>query len=132
MLGLLSGTWVKLGVGVLVVALIGAAIWHYNTLRTERDEFMVQVELERTAHLQTKGSFAMYREDAERSREQITRSMAGLAKATAEAAKQNRELVEKLSRHDLEDLSARKPGLLENRVNEATEAVRQQLQEISR
>jgi hypothetical protein len=113
----------RAAIGAAIVALIVGAIWHYTTLKAERDEFMLKAAQEQQAHAQTKASFRRYEEDVAVVNDQRAKSLAKLAVAKREAEKQTSVLRVLLSKHDLGQLAALKPKLIEKRANKATAKV---------
>lgn len=121
LLNLFGGSKLKLiAIGILVAVLAGLAL----TIKIQAgkiDGLTAQVAAEQSAHATTKASFSVYREEAEAQADRTQRAMTDLAQSRYDAQTEINELSKKLARHDLGHLMRKKPGLIERRVNRATE-----------
>lgn len=64
-------------------------------------------------------------------KELLVENISALSAELSEAKKGKEELMAKLVKHDLEALSARKPGLIEKRINDATKKAFSDLEQLT-
>lgn len=110
------------------IAVIGIGIFLYITnlsaqsaqLKAERDQL---ISINNSQNEQIDKLILSQQETAERVRE--------LARDFNDIEAENRELRDKLIRHDLKELAKRKPGLIEKRINDGTQEVIDELNEIT-
>lgn len=122
------GAAVKWGsIGIIAIALIAGVKWGYEYHLDQIDAAINTAKLE----------FAIEKQEAVSRREEILREEARREKEAIEIRlKAERAKVNDLQRmllidHDLNRLLQRKPGLILTRVNEGTETVLKELEEIT-
>lgn len=76
---------------------------------------------EQVAHEVTKQSFLVYKRETDRNQENQLKATAELSAARNAAQKERDSLSKILRKHDLGHLARKKPGLIERRINRATE-----------
>ncbi|MCK5307051.1 MAG: hypothetical protein KAJ73_00430 [Zetaproteobacteria bacterium] len=135
MLGILMGNW-KLIVGALVIMSLLAAIIgfksHYDTLKAERDDFLVASEHEKDAHRLTTASFKDYRHTTETQILGMQTALATLSERFAAAQEKANELEKVLGKHNLGSLAQTKPGLVERVINDGTNRVFRELEDVTK
>lgn len=123
---------IKFYIAIVVMGLVGGAVYgakyYYdttqNTIAALREN---NVKLE-VANETNQATINQLTNDARVAREQNTQLQSSLQ--AAEEYKD--ELVRKLQKHDLSRLSVRKPGLIERRINDGTEKVFDDLENLTR
>lgn len=107
-----------IGIFVLILGIIsGIFYWYYkdsqqtiSALRENNAKLEVAIQL-------SEETLAAIKADQARANEEIVR----VNRELSEARQQNRQLVDKLAKHDLETLAASKPKLVERTINNATD-----------
>lgn len=120
---------VKAGIVGILVAIIGGAGYTYFTYTQNKIVSLTEQVTQHEINIrQCEGLVANIQADKER----IERETAVLQTRVDEAEEYQSDLIRKLQRHDLTRLTLEKPGLIETRVNNATEQVFEELESISR
>lgn len=134
-MGFLLGNW-KLIVGALIIMSLLAAIVgfksHYDKLKAERDDFLVAVNTERSAHLITTESFKDYRHTTETQILGMQTALATLSERFTEAQERSNELEKVLGKHNIGSLAQKKPGLVERVINDGTTRMFGELEDITK
>lgn len=114
------------GAVVVLLGIVGGAYWHYTGLLDEVAELKVStatLEIEKeiqAGHIAQQGeALVAFKENEERIQKKINE----LAAVATEAKKETRRLNALFSKHDFGKLAARKPGLIQKRVNRGTTSV---------
>lgn len=115
---------VALGIG----GIIGGAFWYHNNMQNRIVDLSADRERTESLLRQTRAELNAIREDYDkvREREQL------LVQQAREAEEYSDELLQLLRRHDLTALTRARPGLIQNRVNNATEEVFKDIESITR
>lgn len=120
---------IKGSIVAVLAAIIGGAGYTYFTYTQNKivslTEQVAQYEINIRQYEQT---LAQLQQDKER----IERETAVLQTRVRQAENYQNDLIRKLQRHDLTRLTLEKPGLIETRVNNATQKVFEDLESISR
>lgn len=115
-------------VGVLVAIIGGAGYTYFKYTQEKISDLTQQIAQYEINIRQCEGLVANIQADKQR----IERETAVLQTRVDEAEEYQSDLIRKLQRHDLTRLTLEKPGLIETRVNNATEQVFEELESISR
>jgi hypothetical protein len=113
----------KIGLVVALAVAVSGFYWYHTIVKSERDNAIAQVgALEVAKQVQDATIYALEANAHEwnAAQERMQTTLDALATAQVEATAQQRKLNDVLGKHDLEYLSARKPGLVERRVNAGT------------
>jgi len=109
--------YIYLGLGILLLAAIGSAIWYYNwsqseikTLRENNAKLLMAVQ-------ENEKTIKSLRDSASRMQSVLTETNKKFQKTREE----NNRLKEILSRHDIGYLASRKPKLVEKIINKGTD-----------
>jgi chromosome segregation ATPase len=120
---------IKAGVVSVLLAIIGGSGYTYFTYTQEKiSDLSSQVAEYEINIRQCENTLSSVRQD----RIRIERETEILQTRVKQAETYQSELLDKLQRHDLTRLTLEKPGLIETRVNDATEQVFKDLEYISR
>jgi len=129
MLTTIKSFLIKAGVVSVLLAIIGGSGYTYFTYTQEKiSDLSSQVAQYEINIRQCENTLASVRQD----RIRIERETEILQTRVKQAETYQSELLDKLQRHDLTRLTLEKPGLIETRVNDATEQVFKDLEYISR
>ncbi len=127
--------WKFIAGGLIILSLVSSIILfkqHYDTLKKERDDYLLKFNTAEQNHKTTKASFNQYKVDAERNIENLSISLDNLAGQFEMAVEKSNELEKMLSKHDFGYLAKKKPGLINNRVNSATDRLFRTLEQETR
>lgn len=120
---------IKGSVVAVLAAIIGGAGYTYFTYTQNKiaslTEQVAQYEINIRQYEQTLAQL-------QRDKERIERETAVLQTRVRQAENYQNDLIRKLQRHDLTRLTLEKPGLIETRVNDATQKIFEDLESISR
>ena len=126
--------WIAAGAIAILIAMGGyiyvSNIWHENALEAKEVKIrslVAEVTAERVGHAVTKRTLENISISLDVMR--IQRNI--LESKMFDAEKDITELRRKFDGHDLDDLSRRKPGLIENIINKATQEVFDEFEEIT-
>jgi len=132
--------------GLIIKAAVAAAIllsvylayqWFVGVLQENKELTAMNLQLEtkigeeRVAHQETKEDYANWRTEVTFQMEAEQLSREELQTRYEAARKESDELSKKLGRHDLEQLASRKAGLIEPRVNRATDRVFRDIEKLT-
>lgn len=121
-------------IGALLLAVAGggwAFYTHYENLKAERDDYLVKMTTASQNLKYTKGAFTDYIVEAGKKKTENDKARAELQAAYRKEKERSDELAKMLSRHDFGMLTRRKPGLIELRVNRATERLFSNVEKIT-
>lgn len=133
---LLASSKVKKGLGIFaVIAVLGGSAFLYvqytskriADMETERVALIVNEEKARNALKSSQDALERSQRNFEAAQEQNRI----LQEANEKAREYQESLIEVLTKHDLEYLALKKPGLIETRVNNATQKVFDSLESIT-
>ena len=127
MLGLIGmvPSGIKMALVAALVALVGAAFWHYTIVKNERDSALAQAGALKVANqvqhatIDAQSSRLL---DFKESEQKMQETLEALAQSQQDAAQYQKELNDVLNR-DLDRISAGKPSMLERRINRGTARV---------
>ena len=120
-----GGVTMYMGIVLLVVLAGSAAYFKYSQDKLAEANQLVAVE--RAGRASAEANLKFLQESHRKQQEAIGR----LAAASAEIRKEQERTIDIFAEHDLKALAERKPGLIERRVNSATERVFNELEEIT-
>ena len=115
-------------VGVLVAIIGGGGYTYFKYTQEKIYDLTQQVSQYEINIRQCETALAGIQRDKER----IERETAALQVRVDQAEEYQNDLIRKLQRHDLTRLTLEKPGLIETRVNNATEQVFKDIESLSR
>lgn len=118
---------VALGAGVVILAMSGAFYLYFNHAQGKMEQQAKDIATLESANDSLVDSIAR----RERELAIQAQNLEKLNTRLNTIRKESTEMAELLSRHDLKYLAAKKPGLIENRVNRGTARVFDQLKELS-
>lgn len=113
---------------VLSAILIGGSYFGIQNIRNKIESYEQTIAEQETSLSMLNGRI----ESLIRTRDTIENESRMLEQRTRLAEQYRDELIQKLQRHDLTKLSLQKPGLIENRINEATKKVFDDIESITR
>ena len=114
------------GLGIALIALAGAFKLYYDKSQAELDSFQLQLERSIQNEKILESTIAEQNENLEQTIENQKLMIAQVERLSEENQKAQVEvdtIRKKFAKHDLNVLSLRKPGLIENIVNRGTRAV---------
>ncbi|KFH18443.1 hypothetical protein ELZ19_07030 [Brucella abortus] len=118
-------------VALAVVTIIGLGYVHYNGLVDERDRLRTErAQLETAVRLQdqTLDAQAEALEEWQEAHRGLLARFEEMQRVADEAHAETRRLHALFSQHDLADLAARRPGLIERRINAGTTRIGRMLE----
>jgi len=115
-------------IAILLGTFIGGAYFSIQHTRNKIERYEETISQQETSLSMLNGRI----ESLIRTRNVIEMESRLLEQRTRLAEEYRDELIEKLQRHDLTKLSLQKPGLIENRINEATKKVFDDIESITR
>lgn len=120
-----GGMTMYMGIALLIVIASSAAYFKYSQDKLAEANQLVAVE--RAGRASAEANLKFLQESHRKQQEAIGR----LATASAIIRKEQEITIDIFAEHDLKALAERKPGLIERRVNAATERVFNNLEEIT-
>lgn len=125
----LQTLFIAIGFGVVIT--LGGIIYFQNSVIEDKNDRITRIQAELTAeevaHQVTVNSF----EETTAKLEEVQDALNTLNRRFFVINEENQELQSKLARHDLEALSAARPQLIENRINNATRDVADRIRRIT-
>lgn len=122
---LLASMSSKYGMKILLIGgtaiAISLGVMHYRGVVSERDLYKTKATLEAEAHLSTKRSFNIYKDQVNAQIADISADLSKLDTKYKEARKEAGALSKKLAKHDLEHLAKKKPDAVTSIINAGTE-----------
>lgn len=115
-------------IGVLVAIIGGSGYTYFVYTQEKISNLTEQVTQYQINIRQCEGTLANVQQD----RIRIERETAVLQTRVRQAETYQSDLIQKLQRHDLTRLTLEKPGLIEKRINDATQQVFKDIESISR
>lgn len=129
MLTTIKSFLIKTGTIGILVAIIGGSGYTYFVYTQEKISNLTEQVTQYQINIrQCEGTLANVQQDKVR----IERETAVLQTRVRQAETYQSDLISKLQRHDLTRLTLEKPGLIEKRVNDATQQVFKDIESISR
>lgn len=120
-----GGITMYMGIALLVVIAGSAAYFKYSQDKLAEANQLAAVE--RVGRVSAEANLEFLQKSHRKQQEAIGK----LASASAEIRKEQERTIDIFAEHDLKALAERKPGLIERRVNAATERVFNELEEIT-
>lgn len=117
--------------GSAAITAVGLGYWHYTSVINERDQLKVNnAVLEQAVELQDSTITAQQEAIAEweASQARLLQTMEALAEQNQLASTELRRLQDVFSRHDLNALALRRPGLIERRIDLGTARINRMLE----
>jgi len=121
--------------GAILVSLGGVAWWSYSSVRSERDQLLVEkgqlteqakgLTKERDAAVTNAREWALAFNNQQATLDRLSR-------VNEQSAQERKKLDETFAQHDLGTLAARKPGLVAPRLNRGTDDALRVLRDSSR
>lgn len=115
--------YVYLAIGISLITIVSFAYWHYNnlvnevaTLRTDKAQLQVSVKTQQ----ETIGKALSTIDEWKASQKQMTATLDAMMKASEDANKDVKRLSNIFAKHNLTELSSKKPKLIENAINSGT------------
>src|SRR6056300_1484733 len=122
---------IRLYIMIVVVGLVGGAIYgakyYYDSTQAriaQLQENNAKLEIANQTNQETINKMAQDQVAPEAANQQLSENL-------QEASKYKDELIAKLQKHNLSALSLKKPGLIENRINNGTKEVFDALESLS-
>jgi hypothetical protein len=122
---------IRIYIMIVVVGLVGGAIYgakyYYDSTQariSQLQENNAKLEIANQTNQDTINKMAQDQVALEAANQQLTANL-------QEASKYKDELIAKLQKHNLSALSLKKPGLIENRINNGTKEVFDALESLS-
>lgn len=129
MLTTIKSFLIKTGTIGILVAIIGGSGYTYFVYTQEKISNLTEQVTQYQINIrQCEGTLANVQQDKVR----IERETAVLQTRVRQAETYQSDLISKLQRHNLTRLTLEKPGLIEKRVNDATQQVFKDIESISR
>lgn len=110
-----------------VAGIIGGAYWYHNDMQNRIESLSAESERRDLQLRQVRAELQQTQEDYEMTRKREQE----LARQAREAETYSNELLQLLRRHDLTALTRARPGLIQIRVNNATEEIFKELESIT-
>lgn len=106
-----------IGIAVFIASLLGGFYWYYQSSQ----ETIAQLSRDNSRLL----TVTTIQHDAiqllEESTERMNQQLVTINRELSDTRQQNRQLVDRLARHDISALARARPGLVERTINNATE-----------
>lgn len=123
---------IKLYAMIIVIGILGSAAWgakyYYDTTQATIGQLRENNAKLEVANQTNQATINKMQEDTVA----LQANLSELSAELNEAEKYKDELIAKLQKHDLSMLSLKKPGLIENRINNGTRAIFDELENLSK
>ena len=125
--GLGLGSKIAIGMGVLLLATMAASGFYFKYSQDKMAEMNQEIAVEKAARASAEANLEAMRQDFRTQQKELGRLADELQKNREESA----NLRDTFAEHDLNELISRKPGLMENRINDGTARVLNRIENIT-
>jgi hypothetical protein len=125
--GLGLGSKIAIGMGVLLLATMAASGFYFKYSQDKMAEMNQEIAVEKAARASAEANLDAMRQDFRTQQKELGRLADEMQKNREESA----NLRDTFAEHDLNDLAAKKPGLVEGVVNRGTARVLKRLEDIT-
>lgn len=116
-----------IGMGIAMLVMAGLFGLYFKMSQAKISQLNQEVAVERAGKESAEANIRILQAEREK-QQQLLQTM---ATASAAIRKEQEETIDLFANHDLKALAEKKPGLIENRVNRATENVNKELERIT-